>query len=67
MPVIVIEESDTGRNEQFLDLVSGKAMSRATFVTKIQNGEYGGYTIANIDNIQTPMSKPDHRSDNNLG
>jgi len=66
-PVIVLNESDTGRNELFADLVSGKVMTRESFVGQIQTGKYPGYTLASIDDVLIPMSKPDGRTDNNLG
>jgi hypothetical protein len=66
-PVQVIQESDTGRNEYFLDLSNGNIMDREGFVHAIESGSYPGYLVANIDSISTPMSKPDSNSDNNLG
>ncbi|OGI11519.1 MAG: hypothetical protein A2Y40_01555 [Candidatus Margulisbacteria bacterium GWF2_35_9] len=66
-PIIVLDEKKTGRNEQFIDLLTGNTLSREIFVDKIQSGEYPGYRVSSIDNIPTPMSKPDNRTDNNLG
>ena len=65
--VVVIQEKDTGRNEQFLDLLSGKTMSKDEFVSKIQEGQYPGYHLASIDRDTTPISKPDSTIKNNLG
>ena len=66
-PVVVIKESSTGRNEIFLDVVTGMVMTRDDFVKLIQLGEYQGYRIARIHNILTPISKHDGSTENNLG
>ncbi|MFA5880262.1 MAG: hypothetical protein WC860_08880 [Candidatus Margulisiibacteriota bacterium] len=66
-PIVVIEENKTGRNEIFLDQLTGIIMDRNEFVSMIKTGQYTGYTIADIDNLLTPMSKPDGISINNLG
>jgi len=66
-PVIVLKENKTGRNELFCDLSNGDIFDRELFVTAIGNGEYPGYTVASIDGLETPMSKPDGIPSNNLG
>tara|TARA_Y100001935_G_C17248666_1_gene479756 strand:+ start:328 stop:975 length:648 start_codon:yes stop_codon:yes gene_type:complete len=66
-PVIVLKENKTGRNELFCDLSNGDIFDRESFVTAIGNGEYPGYTVASIDGLATPMSKPDGVASNNLG
>lgn len=66
-PIIVVEENETGRNEWFLDLAKGTLLSRDQFVQAIGSGTYPGYLVADINNISTPMSKPDGVSANNLG
>ena len=66
-PVIVLKESETGRNELFCDLSNGNVFDRESFVASIGNGEYPGYTVASIDGLATPMSKPDSVASNNLG
>ncbi len=65
-PVIVVSEGDTGRNELFVDTVSGVILDRASFLEKIESGEYPGYQVAKIDDLPTPMSKPDRSTENNL-
>lgn len=65
-PVIVIEESKTGRNELFIDTFKGTVMDRSSFVSLIESGEYPGYQIATINNVATPVSKPDGTASNNL-
>ncbi len=66
-PVRVIKESETGRNDYFLDCSTGDIMDRDMFVAAIESGHYPGYTIAMIDGLETPMSKPDGVTCNNLG
>ncbi len=65
--VIVIQESQTGRNEKFQDTSSGNTMNRREFVKQIENGKYDDYHIRNINGEKTPVSNPDKNSDNNLG
>jgi hypothetical protein len=65
-PIVVLEESETGRNEWFLDLVKKSSLSRRHFVQDITNGLYPGYSIADINDIPTPVSKPDKHLSNNL-
>ena len=38
-------ESDTGRNTQFRDNVTGATMSRAQFVREIEQGHYPDYHV----------------------
>ncbi len=66
-PVKVIEESETGRNIRFLDLSTNFTMSREEFVSKINSGEYPGYAVVLINDIETPISKSDGTLGNNLG
>ncbi len=66
-PVIVTQESATGRNEQFLDVKTGQTMTRTEFVAAIQAGKYPDYRIAYIAGLATPVSKPDKLTENNLG
>lgn len=66
-PVIVLKESETGRNELFCDLSNGTVFDRESFASAIKDGEYPGYLIASIDGLATPMSKPDDIKSNNLG
>lgn len=66
--VEVIKESDTGRNERFRDTRTGNEMTRNQFVKAIDSGVYGkDYYHRNINGIDTPVSKPDGKSYNNLG
>lgn len=63
----VTKESDTGRNLEFHDNFTGKDMTRSQFVKEINNGNYENYTVKKINNLDTPVSKPDSSRDNNLG
>ena len=65
--VVVIKESDKGRNEIFLDLKTEQIMTREEFVVQINSGSYPGYTVAMIEHLPTPKSKPDDSPLNNLG
>ena len=66
-PVMVLKETETGRNELFCDLSNGDMFDREDFVAGIGNGKYPGYTVASIDGLATPLSKPDGVTSNNLG
>ena len=63
----VTKESDTGRNLEFHDNFTGKDMTRSQFVKEINNGNYDNYTVKKINNLDTPVSKPDNSRNNNLG
>lgn len=65
--VKVTRESDSGRNEQFHDNFTGNDMTRSQFVSKIKDGFYSNYHIRNINGIDTPVSNPDKKRNNNLG
>lgn len=66
--VTVIKESDTGRNERFRDTRTGKEVTRNQFIKAIDKGVYGNdYYHREINGVETPVSKPDGNSRNNLG
>lgn len=65
--VQVISESESGRNQRFKDCSSGKEMTRNQFVKEIKTGNYEDYYVRKINNIDTPVSKPDGNEKNNLG
>lgn len=65
-PVVVIQESESGRNKLFIDRLRGAVMTLDAFVKQISSGAYPGYSIANINDIPTPISKPDQTTVNNL-
>ncbi len=64
--VRVTREKPTGRNERFLDPDKGREMSRTEFADRIDNGEYSGYHVRDINNKRTPVSNPDKSEGNNL-
>jgi len=63
----VTSESDSGRNNNFHDNYIGTDMTRTQFVKEINNGNYPNYSVKKINNIPTPVSKPDSSKNNNLG
>jgi hypothetical protein len=66
-PVKAIEETETGLNNVFIDLVNGNKMSRTTFISEIKDGNYPGYTVIENETTEFPVSKPDKTTSNNLG
>ena len=66
-PIIVLKENKTGRNELFCNLSNGDVFDRENFVNAIENGVFPGYTVASIEGLATPISKPDGVESNNLG
>ncbi len=66
-PLVVIQERKTGRNELFLDTITGQKMTREELITHIHAGKYLDYKIVLIDGVLTPVSKPDKQTANNLG
>ena len=65
--VIVTQESDSGRNNRFLDTSSGRQMTRTQFVKEIKAGNYKDYYVRKINGLDTPCGKPDGKESNNLG
>lgn len=65
--VIVTKESESGRNQNFLDTQIGVQMTRKQFVAAIKQGLNDEYYVRRINNILTPCSKPDDSKTNNLG
>lgn len=49
--VSVTKESQTGRNEQFIDNITGEKMSRVKFVHKIKHGEYKDYYTKKLTDL----------------
>lgn len=64
--VIVTNESESGRNQNFHDNKSGKDMSRAGFVREIKQGNFNDYHVRIINGVETPVSNPDGKEGNNL-
>lgn len=64
--VHVTAEDASGRNQRFHDDKSGKDMSRADFVKKIEDGKFPDYHVRKINGLNTPVSNPDRSEGNNL-
>lgn len=63
----VTQETDSGRNTNFHDNFTGKDMTRTELVNQIKQGNYKNYHIRIINDIETPVSNPDNKHNNNLG
>jgi hypothetical protein len=61
-----IRASDSGRNERFRNINTGKEYSRRELVNEIENGKVDNAHIRIINGIKTPCSNPDKSKDNNL-
>ena len=64
--VETITESDTGRNQRFKDIIDGTEMTRSEFVKEIKKDNYKDYHIRKINGLDTPVSNPDKKKNNNL-
>lgn len=65
--VSVTSETNTGRNVSFHDNYKKTDMNRKEFVQAIHSGLYPKYMVKTIHGVPTPVSKPDHTKNNNLG
>ena len=65
--VIVLKESESGENLIFFDVGKKQMLSKDEFVAKIKNGEYQNYELRKIKGKETPVSRKDGLSFNNLG
>lgn len=65
--VIPIKQSVTGENLLFFDFAKKDTMTKEEFITAIKNGDYPHYCIKTIHEKETPVSKRDRYSFNNLG
>ena len=59
-------ETDSGRNTRFHDNFTGANMSRTQFVREIKSGNYENYHVREINGLDTPVSNPDSKRNNNL-
>jgi hypothetical protein len=64
--VKTISESETGENLRFHDNYTWGDMTKKQFVKKIEGGDYPKHHIRIIDWVETPVSNPDSKVDNNL-
>lgn len=62
----VTSETDSGRNQTFHDNFTGADMTRSQFVNQIKQGNYENFHVRNINGVDTPVSNPDNKSNNNL-
>ncbi len=67
--VKTIAETSTGRNTLFQNTGNNEIMTRQEFVNRIKNPNsvyHEDYYVRNINGIETPVSKPDRSTNNNL-
>ncbi len=67
--VKTIAETSTGRNTLFQNTGNNEIMTRQEFVNRIKNPNsvyHDDYYVRNINGIETPVSKPDKSTNNNL-
>ena len=67
--VKTIAETSTGRNTLFQNTGNNEIMTRKEFVNRIKNPNsvyHEDYYVRNINGIETPVSKPDRLTNNNL-
>lgn len=67
--VKTIAETSTGRNTLFQNTGNNEIMTRQEFVNRIKNPNsvyHVDYYVRNINGIETPVSKPDRSTNNNL-
>ena len=65
--VIVSTEAASGRNLEFLDVLTHRIMSREEFVGEIRAGKFPGYEIRTVRGVATPVSRRTTTPDDNLG
>ncbi|OEF98379.1 DUF3892 domain-containing protein [Desulfuribacillus alkaliarsenatis] len=61
----VVEESETGMNEKFLDTVTGEVLTRDQVAENID--KYQDYQVVTRNGKKVIRSQPDFNPDNNLG
>lgn len=66
-PIKVTRESDSGRNQRFLDPNKGEEMTRPQFVKEIEKGNYPDYHVRDVRGLKTPCSNPNRSDRDNLG
>lgn len=65
--IVVVREDENLRNTDFVDTVTGAAMTREELVQAIRAGHYPGYAVRKMHGVDTPVSKPTAAIDDNLG
>ena len=67
--VKVLKESDTGRNILFQNISNHEIMTRTEFVSRIKSptsSYHKDYMVKVINGIETPVSRPDKYTSNNI-
>ena len=64
--VKMTRETESGRNTRFVDVRTGREMSRPEFVRAIESDQYPDYHVREINGLKTPVSNPDRSEGNNL-
>ncbi|HWU85938.1 MAG TPA: hypothetical protein VN253_01605 [Kofleriaceae bacterium] len=65
--VVVVTQDEHMRNVDFVDTLTGRAMTRAEFVDAIHVGQYPDYYVRTIHGVPTPVSRPNATTSDNLG
>ena len=65
--VIPIQETKTGANIQYYDVVNKKVFSKKEFLDLIKEGKYPDYSFKTFAGNEIPFSKRDRYKFNNLG
>lgn len=66
-PIIGLTKTKSGRNESYYDLLKRAVLTREELVSRIEAGEYPGYSVKLIRGVETPVSKRDGQRINNIG
>jgi hypothetical protein len=65
--IVVVREDENLRNVDFVDTVTGRAMTRAELVDAIDPGEYPDYSVRLMHGRPDAVSRPNASTDDNLG
>jgi hypothetical protein len=65
--VITIQETKTGANIQYYDVINKKVFSKKEFLDLIKEGKYPGYSFKTVAGSEIPVSNRDRFKFNNLG
>ncbi len=65
--VITIQETKTGGNIQYYDVVNKKVFSKKEFLDLIKEGKYPDYSFKTVAGSEIPVSNRDRFKFNNLG
>lgn len=65
--VITIQETKSGANVQYYDVITKQVFSKEDFLALIKIGKYPGYSFKTVAGNEIPISKRDRFKFNNLG